>query len=197
MVLTFIADHICTELTKRQIICTSDVNIYHYGIESLTSTLFTSLSILMLSFVYGYPELGGLYLLMSIPLKMTVGGYHANTYLHCYILSHFLFTVTVVCHITYFSITKSPYFCFIVIFFSTFYIWINAPVRNHNHPVGEKTVLKNKKRAQKLLLLMPLISIVYYICGSNPCLGLYYTWVVTSIVIGIMPVKIKERRQGV
>lgn len=109
-------------------------DVYRYGLEILFSSLCTTFSILIISFLLGSLGLGILYLLLTIPLKLTVGGYHTDTYKKCFLISNFTFAVLVCVYKIIAQYKISIIIWLIVLYYSAFYIFIKAPVQNIHFP---------------------------------------------------------------
>lgn len=138
---------------NRKIIDEDMADVYRYGLEILFSSLCTTFSILIISFLLGSLELGILYLFLTIPLKLTAGGYHANTYKKCFLISNFTFAVLICVYkiISQYSIPITAWL--IVLYYSAFYIFIKAPVQNIHQPLSTVKVERNKRQARLYLLL--------------------------------------------
>ena len=119
---------------NRKIIDEDMTDVYRYGLEILFSSLCTTFSILIISCLPGSLGLGILYLFLTIPLKLTAGGYHANTYKKCFLISNFTFAVLICVYkiISQYSIPITAWL--IVLYYSAFYIFIKAPVQNIHFP---------------------------------------------------------------
>lgn len=61
--------------------------IYAYGLEIIISTGAGFLCILLSAFLMRVPALGVIFILVFSPLRMFVGGYHAQTYKKCFFIS--------------------------------------------------------------------------------------------------------------
>ncbi|HSH35691.1 accessory gene regulator B family protein, partial [Schnuerera sp.] len=86
-----LAEDISFYLITNKIIDIEDRDIYIYGLELLISTLFTSISILILGLLIGEWISGVAYLTVYFLLKSYTGGYHAKHYYECYIYSILVF----------------------------------------------------------------------------------------------------------
>ncbi len=91
-----LAEDISFYLITNNIIDIEDREIYIYGLELLISTLFTSISILILGFLIGNLIFAVTFLLVHFFLKSYTGGYHAKHYYECYIYSILVFIVLII-----------------------------------------------------------------------------------------------------
>lgn len=128
-------------------------DVYRYGLEILFSSLCTTFSILIISFLLGSLGLGILYLLLTIPLKLTVGGYHTDTYKKCFLISNFTFAVLVCVYKIIAQYKISIIIWLIILYCSAFYVFIKAPVQNIHQPLSTVKAERNKRQARLYLLL--------------------------------------------
>lgn len=70
-------------IAKRGIISAEDIEVYAYGFELLISTAVNIAVVILISLVFWVPLAWVFFLLPFIPLRLTAGGYHANTHLAC------------------------------------------------------------------------------------------------------------------
>lgn len=136
---------------------------YIYGIELFLSTFISCCSILLLSFLLEKIEIGVFFLLFFISLRLVTGGYHAKTYLRCFILSNFVF---IICFFTinYLQKIDSLSICLAALSLSIFVIIKYSPIKNANHPLSEKQYSKNKRLSHYLILFETGIVLVLYFC---------------------------------
>lgn len=83
---------------KHRIIDENMIEIYIYGLEIIFSSLFTTLSILLIGLFMKSFGFTLLYLIITIPLKLYAGGYHAETYKKCFFISNVSFFITLCIH---------------------------------------------------------------------------------------------------
>lgn len=119
--------------------------IYTYGIEIILSTAIGISSILFISGLLHEFKSGVIFILVFAPLRVFTGGYHAATYLRCFLISNisYLFLLAfknIMC-------TKvSLEVWLIMLVLSSGYIAIHAPMINENQPISE-----NKKNRCKIM----------------------------------------------
>ena len=190
--LKYISRCMCTVLINRKIICSRDSPIYQYGFEITIATALIFLFILIVGALTDCSYSGLIYLLIISPLRVTAGGYHANTYKGCFVLSNLVFICTLV--LTWlFTYLKIPKLIWVVILLSScFYIVKNSPVRNPHHPVSESVLLKNKQILHIFLYIyVTIITILYATTDNIDYVNLFVTSVM-SVAILIIPTKVKE-----
>lgn len=190
-----LAEDISFYLIINKIIDIEDRDIYIYGLELLISTLFTSISILILGFFTGEWVSGVAYLSVYIFLKSYTGGYHAKHYYECYIYSILVFIVLIIIkNIT--LLNCQPIIGLFSLFFSTIIVFKFAPVVNKNNPKTKEEIAKNKKIARRRILLLGIIVVLGYIVKAE-LMDLWFMLAITelSIAYSILKQKFLERRE--
>ena len=177
---------ISLDLSKRLVLLGADESktaIYAYGLECLLSTAI----ILILQFLGGI-LLGRtiealIFIAFWLPLRILVGGLHANTHLACTIISVGLCLASAA--LTDY-INKIPVWVIAVVCILSYcVIFAIAPVVHKNHPVSNSHRIKMRKAAQAFgIVELLLIAILYYFdrSGKSPAfLGFFSTAVLALI----------------
>ena len=114
--------------------------VYAYGIECTLSTLLILALLIAAGFILGKPLQMLVFIAAWLPLRMLVGGAHANTHWACTLVSVGLGTVSVwlsdyinMLHPA--IIITAAVICYIVFF-------ITAPVVHKNHPISQSRYRK-------------------------------------------------------
>lgn len=148
------------KFARLEIIPESDIEIYRYGFEIIFTSSITSLSILLLSTILNSIAYGFLYLLICIPLKVTAGGYHADTYLECFTISNLSYCVLSHTH-KLIEPNQIPSYIWLCLFFCcALYIFIKAPVQHPNQPLSLNTARRNK-RLSAIYLIADCSAIIF------------------------------------
>lgn len=116
--------------------------VYAYGIECTLSTLLILALLIAAGFILGKPIQMLVFIAAWLPLRMLVGGAHANTHWACTLVSVGLGTVSVwlsdyinMLHPA--IIITAAVICYIVFF-------ITAPVVHKNHPISQSRYRKTR-----------------------------------------------------
>ena len=113
---------ISNEFLKKNIISEKDIEIYRYGLEILISSTFTSLSVIMVAALLDSFGYGILYLFLTIPIRVTASGYHADTYKKCFFISNVSY-IALSCVFKILQQSNLPvYLWLIILYLSTAYI---------------------------------------------------------------------------
>lgn len=159
----YFAKTFTNKLREHNVISSGEFNIYYYGFEILFSTTFTAISILLISCFINSFIFGLLYLFITMPLRSTLGGYHAQTYLRCYISSLCLYyVVSSLCQllVTY---NVPDLWLYILLILCSVHLFTSKPVQNQNHPVSDTVLHKNKKIANKFLIFYLFLIFLFLI----------------------------------
>ena len=116
--------------------------VYAYGIECTLSTLFILVLLMISGFILRKPVHMLIFIAAWLPLRMLVGGAHANTHWMCTLVSVGLGTVSVwlsdyISRIPATAVIAIAVCCYAVFFFT-------APVVHKNHPISQRRFIKTR-----------------------------------------------------
>lgn len=156
----YIADDIVMLLIERGVISVQDRELYTYGAEVFL------LNLLNIVIAIGITILSGawihflVFMLIFVPLRMCIGGYHAKSSQMCLIMSTLLYGASVALVKWLPGMMQSRYFI-AAFLFSTVSILILAPVEHKNNPLGKKA----KKTNRLLSIIFAILdSIIFAVC---------------------------------
>lgn len=179
---------------KKYIISKEDFDIFQYGAEVLLSSTITSTSIIVVSILLDSLKYCPLYFLILIPLKTTVGGYHAKTYISCFIISNFSYIFLIFLLKFFLRHELSPSIWLSILFICTIYIIKKAPVTNPDQPLNSKNISKNKKYSTVILLLDNILLCIIYILKYKPDVFIFCILTIFSIALFTLPVHHKLKK---
>lgn len=155
-----ISDDIACLLVKKRIVSNEKREMYSYGMEVI---LLNSLNLLIALFISLFSSTIShfvVFVLVFIPLRMSIGGYHAKTSGSCAIISTLLYIATIV--IQNRATIKAKFIILLTGFvISILLILIYAPVEHKNNPLRTKLKKRNRLIA---LFLVGIDSITVMIC---------------------------------
>lgn len=144
-------------------------NIYIYGFEIIYSTLFCTISILLLGLLLNQIPQTLTFLLVFSTGRVLAGGFHASTYKDCYILTmaSFLFT-----QLISYLLIQYPSIQILIFGFSILYLGINGPIYSSNKKITLVVFRKHRKNLRKFLaIICPLTFFLFikafYIISSE------------------------------
>lgn len=189
----YFARKITSRLIQDNIITPKMSAIYQYGFELFFSTVFTSVSILIVSCIMDSLYMGLLYFAITIPLRITAGGYHASTYRKCFLISNLLY-IALSCIAKILFLPEFPCIVWIsLLLISALYIGQKAPVKNIHHPVGRKVLSKNKKICSILLLLNCSVLLPLIIFMPQSGMVQFAVLCIVSVALLIIPTQFHEQ----
>lgn len=190
-----LAEDISLYLITNRIIDIEERDIYIYGLELLISTLFTSISILLLAYFIGEMPSAVVFLMVHFLLKSYTGGYHANRYYVCYIYSLLTFLVLIIIKNSFLP-TYKPLVGALLLIVSIAIIFKFAPVTNKNNPKTEEEIARNKKVARKRVLILSFLSIIGQALKIEP-VDIWFMIAITIFSIAYSVIKGKFMERGV
>lgn len=135
---------------------------------------------------------GVLFILIFCSLRIFVGGFHAATYGHCFLLSNGIFLATFAASmlLKIYGLLMSA----LILILSIAVIWILAPIRNKHHPLSRKTYKKNQKIG-RILAVFEGFGLIFINLFNLDFSGLYISSASMAAVALMMIVpKLIERR---
>ena len=190
--LQYVSKNLTDKLIYYKIIDSGMADIYQYGFELWLSTLLTSSTILLVACLMDSLFFGFLYFCITIPLRMTTGGYHSPTYSGCFLISNATY-IAVSLLTKYLSALIMYYsFWFVLLSGSTLYILANCPVKNPHHPVSAKVLKKNRLIAILYLLILCYLMVLFYIMLQQSYILNFIVITVLSVAILILPTKSRK-----
>jgi len=179
--------HISKSFVSQGIITESDIEIYRYGLEMLLSSSFTSLSVILLACIMDSLAYGFLYLIVTIPLRVTAGGYHANSFQGCFIISNLLYVfLSVIFRLLHPNCT-SVFLWSLLLYWSAIYIYKKAPVQNKHHPLDIITIKHNKRKVAFYLIIDCIVINIFMLIPSTTHFTHFATLSISIVALLIIP----------
>ena len=110
-----IINNIIKYLVQMDIIQIEETAVYEYGIELLLVSIFNAIWILVLGIVLKCPVLSVIYIYILASVRTQIGGYHAQTYIGCFVCYNLFFLVDSILS-SYFTLKPLRYIDLINIF---------------------------------------------------------------------------------
>ena len=126
--------------------------VYVYGIELIISTGLLFATILMLSALCNDFMMGVIFLSVFAPLRLFTGGYHADTYGKCYVISILLYGITMLLQSILQPVIPARAIIFLLLLMAV-YISLRAPVTHVNQPLSERRKQVNARVASVMVIV--------------------------------------------
>ena len=137
-------------------------DVYTYGLELIISTTLGFLSIIFLSTVLQELASGIVFIFFFSSLRIFVGGYHANTYGKCFIISNIAYLVVLLIKEIIWKYA-SHNILFLGLFAIAIYFIKKAPIINEKQCISYEKQLRNRKMTRFILI----IQFILISCLSN------------------------------
>ena len=139
-----IRNHLSEKLLSLNLIKSSDLPILNYGLDVLISSVINILTVLCCSLFFNTIWHGIIFLLIFIPLRMTLGGYHAHTRLKCFLVGILLYGIASVIHQCIIYTSQAKIIFYILLAINTTYLLLSKPAKHPSHPIREGKLRRNK-----------------------------------------------------
>lgn len=134
---------------KKNIITNSDQEVFTYGCQLIISSFCSISSILLLSFFINITY-GILFLLFFFPIRLFCGGFHASSYIKCFLCTNTIFIMTLFCSLSLVDCNKYILVGICCYFF--YYILTNAPIIHPKKSIYMGTVERINTVATMIVL---------------------------------------------
>lgn len=154
------ANNITNYLICEKVIKDDDREIYQYGFEQVFSSLLNIATMLLLGIILGKIYQSLVLILSFMALRLYSGGYHANTPLHCYLLT--VMSISAALSIMKF-ITIDRFICLGLLVLSSFVILLLSPIGSKNKPLDEIEKIIYRKKTIIVWSVETCVAIVFII----------------------------------
>jgi accessory gene regulator B len=139
-----------------KVIAAEDEDIYIYGWSLMLSTLASTLMMILIGALAAEFFGSLLYILFFVSLRVLAGGYHANTYLKCFMWTLFFYLVALaVC--AYLPVAWTTGTIIVLISLSVVITFIFAPADHPNKPLSDKRKALFRKKSRLLVSMQALL----------------------------------------
>lgn len=132
--LTKISSRLTDLLIKKSKTVSYDKEVYIYGLELVLSTVFCFVGILLSSCLLSNIYTGIIFILILAPLRTFTGGYHADSYAKCFLISNVLYAVLLIIN-NYVLNNMNIIIWWTLLLIFSLYISKRAPIINKAQPI--------------------------------------------------------------
>lgn len=169
-----IASKITVKMIRQGIFTEEMYDIYVYGFQLVLSFLL-SVAVMLLIGVASNRVLNTiLFLVVFVTLRSFTGGYHANTYGVCFLVTISVFVATLLLS-EYIDINWLSYFLLIIVGLPILYIW--APVEHYNKPLDNDDKARCKMISIILFLSFNIVGMFFTIVNASLGAVMFFTLV--------------------
>lgn len=172
--------------------------IYVYGLELIITTFLGLASIVLVSGVLSEWSSAWIFTGIFVPLRLCNGGYHADTYGKCFVISNLSYLSLLI--IKKLTEGRVPMLVWLVLLaIACWYIGKNAPVLHRNQMINEQKQKRNRKTARVLLIVDVAVSLGFSLYQEEL---MVMTVLSVCLIAGLMAradkrLVFKKRRGGV
>lgn len=162
--------------------------IYVYGLELIITTFLGLASIVLVSGVLSEWSSAWIFTGIFVPLRLCTGGYHADTYGKCFVISNLSYlSLLIIKKLTERRVPMLVWLVLLVI--ACWYIGKNAPVLHRNQMINEHKQKRNRKMARVLLIVDVAVSLGLVIYQSQ-----YVVMVALSIYLVVVFMMVADKK---
>ena len=184
-----IATKLSQRLLLKQVITADYFDIYVYGFELLISSLLSTSLILIFGILMGQLLQTITFLIVFILLRSFSGGYHANTYIFCSIVTFSCFGIVLL--LSHFvTIHWGLYFLLAVV--GILLLLTFAPIENPNKKITPAQRKKHKKTSVILFSVMVLLGLLLTIFFPSIGSTIFFT-LIADLILLFIKTKRKEK----
>lgn len=181
---------ITDKLVLKKIVSDDMADIYIYGFELLISFFFSTIGVLIIGIILGRFLQTLMFLATFILLRSFTGGYHANTYAVCSLVTFSLFGVVLL--LTEFSFV--PLYLYLILgLVGTAIMLLLVPIEHPNKKLSDDQKRKYKVISLVLFLMFTVAGCLFCHFGSPLGAIVFYTLIADIILLFFK--SRKERRK--
>lgn len=182
-----IAASICYQIYKKQIYCHTQIRQIQYALQGLISETIKLFFMCILLYLVGYLKYGLFAMIVFSSIRIWAGGYHADTYFKCFLISLSIIYLAVFAGL---FIQSNALFILQGIFsFGTIYRF--SPAEHKNQPIISKS---RRKRIHiiSLNILLFWICILFVVSAPWKYIGIHSIFIETISIIYMIVMKKDE-----
>lgn len=187
-----ICNHISNRLVLAHIIEKEKQSIYDYGIYLTLMTAITTGTIVVFGFLWGKLDLTMLFLFLLASMRHYTGGYHANRYWQCYLLS--CITYCIVIYLVANKIPDNTIVLLVILVLVTLYNVAVGSLNSDKNPKTPEEMVLRKKRARLILVLYSTLSLggILFKLGEI-AIWLIVVWSQIIVMLSLLTTQIQRR----
>jgi len=167
-------------LVQNKVISLEEKELFMFGLQQGLIMILNVISSIVVGYIFGMVWQTIVFMIMYIPLRSYVGGYHARTQLRCYLFSIVLISLVL------WGIKLIPwtsFICMVVSMVIGIIIFLFAPRADENKLLDEIETVVFKKRARVIYCAQEIILLIFLFLGWTE---LASCLVMTFVAMGFM-----------
>ena len=178
--LTYICNELAVYLYTSHIIKNEEISVYRYGLELFLSSFITTLVMLIIGALFNSFLITALYIVIFFCFRPLCDGYHAKTYLQCFLISlaFYLLLLVILAQPRYIILI----ICTIIGVISVTSLLIFAPIKRVDS--NAKMITRKKQRLYiQLIIAFALYLLFYFLSMELFCVVIAYTLSVINLLL--------------
>ena len=182
-----VSDRIAALLVSQGIILEEDSDIYSYGLALIISFLFNTVVMLIVgALVHRFIETL-LFLAVFVLLRSFTGGYHADTFLKCMLITFSTYSLVII--LSSIEVITPIYLSCLAIGFVI--VLFTAPVEHPNKEISERKKVHHKITSSVMYIIFSVIGILVNNCNTR-----FKSVIFFALLADIVLLFIKESMKG-
>lgn len=162
MIIDRIANQLTQKLIDHNAVKFDDFDVYYYGIQLMIEIIINAIGLFLLALIFGYIKEAVVYLSFFILLRTYSGGYHAKTYLNCFVMTAVsTFSLIWLAHIL--VIYSTTLILIPILLIAVILVYLLAPVESENKPLSEKNKITLRKKSIGIVIAESILIISAYV----------------------------------
>ena len=187
-----ICHHISNRLVFAQVIKKEEQPIYDYGIYLTLMTIIITSTIAVLGFLFGEIGLTIVFLSVLASMRHYTGGYHANRYWQCYLLS--CMSYCAVMYLVSNKILQDTILLSVIGIIAMIYNLVIGSLNSDKNPKTQEEMVLRKKRARFFFILYGFVSLVGILFNLGKVdIWLVIVWSQVIVMISLLITQIQRR----
>lgn len=188
-----LSKYLVQKLIESEVICKEDSEIYLFGVELILNSGFVTISILLLGMLVGKPLLAGIFLIALMNLRHYAGGYHAKSYLKCFLISCSSFILSYGMVILQ-KQWQLKYTLIALSLVSMLYLVRQGTINSIKNPKTDEELIIRKRRTRIYSMLYSIISCSFFL-GENQYLDIATIIICSQIATALALFRAKREEQ--
>lgn len=191
-VLQAICNRISNQLVFARIIEEKDRPIYDYGIYLTLMTMLTVSTIIILGFFWGKIGLTLVFIFIIASMRHYTGGYHANHYWQCYLLSCMSYCAVI--YLASNTIMLNTMFLPVIGSIAMIYNLAIGSLNSDKNPKTPQEMILRMKRARYIFILYDIVSLtgIFFNLGEI-AIWLIIVWSQIIVMFSLLITQIQRR----
>jgi accessory gene regulator B len=183
-ILITLREKVINILLKNGFIEEKNIPIYVYGFTLLINNVLISMTMIFIGILLNHFVVSLIFMTMFTSLRNFTGGYHAKTYLQCYLLSNLIHLVVIAATFIEMTEQSKAYLTFGLCLLSALVILWLSPQNSKTNPKSPEQLIRDKKGIRIVVSVqVAFIAVCLYVGGIFLETGFVLSCVISAVAI--------------